>query len=75
MLCDSPSNYMREPESLDFIANIPTVWDKSIAINGEVAKYVTISADKEIRGRGRHDRLVGTRYGDNLSFLPKGTTG
>jgi alpha-glucosidase len=28
MLCDNPSNYMREPESLEFISQIPTVWMK-----------------------------------------------
>lgn len=43
MLCDSPSNYLREPECTEFIANIPTVWDETVSVNGEVAKYVTIA--------------------------------
>lgn len=43
MLCDSPSNYMREKESIDFIANIPTVWDDTRAIDGRVGEYVAIA--------------------------------
>ena len=35
MLCDTPSNYMREPESTAFIAEIPTVWDESIVLDGK----------------------------------------
>ena len=46
MLCDSPSNYMREAECTEFIATVPTVWDNSMALNGEVGKYVTIARQK-----------------------------
>ena len=40
MLCDAPSNYMREPESLEFIAAIPTVWDETITLDGKMGEYV-----------------------------------
>lgn len=40
MLCDNPSNYMREPESTDFIAGIPTVWDESIVLDGKMGEYI-----------------------------------
>ena len=43
MLCDNPSNYMAEPEFTQFIAEIPTVWDETVALNGEISKYVTIA--------------------------------
>lgn len=43
MLCDSPSNYMREKECTEFISSIPTVWDESIGINGEIGKYITLA--------------------------------
>ncbi|MCD8208195.1 MAG: glycoside hydrolase family 97 protein [Bacteroidales bacterium] len=43
MLCDSPSAYMAEPECLDYIANIPTVWDEIVPLAGEVGKYVAIA--------------------------------
>jgi len=46
MLCDNPSNYMAEPECTSFIASVPTVWDETIALNGEVSKYVTITRRK-----------------------------
>lgn len=40
MLCDAPTNYMREPESLDYIASIPTVWDESIILDGKIGEYI-----------------------------------
>lgn len=46
MLCDNPSNYMEEKECLDFIASVPTVWDQTVSLDGEVAKYVTIARKK-----------------------------
>ncbi|MBB4037391.1 alpha-glucosidase [Dysgonomonas hofstadii] len=47
MLCDTPSNYEKEPECTKFIAEIPTVWDQTIALNGEIAKYITIARQKD----------------------------
>lgn len=46
MLCDNPSNYMRESECLEFIATIPTVWDNTVALDGEIGKHVTIARQK-----------------------------
>lgn len=43
MLCDNPTNYNREPECTDFIANIPTVWEKTVALDGKVGEYVAIA--------------------------------
>ena len=40
MLCDTPSNYMREPESTGFIADVPTVWDESIVLDGKMGEYI-----------------------------------
>ncbi len=73
MLCDSPSNYLREPESLDFIANIPTVWDESIAIDGEVEKHVTIARRKgDTWYVGGMTDWSARDMEIDLSFLPKG---
>lgn len=47
MLCDNPSNYMREKECTEFIANIPTIWDNTIALNGKIGEYVTIARKKD----------------------------
>ncbi|NDV78077.1 glycoside hydrolase family 97 protein [Dysgonomonas sp. 511] len=46
MLCDSPSNYMQEEECTQFIASVPTVWDNTIALNGEIGKYISIARQK-----------------------------
>ena len=46
MLCDNPSNYMREPESTDFIAAIPTVWDESIVLDGKMGEYIVTARRK-----------------------------
>ena len=43
MLCDSPSNYLQEPECTDFIASIPTVWDETIALDGKIGEYVVLA--------------------------------
>ena len=43
MLCDSPSNYMREKECLEFIAGVPTVWDETKGLCGEVGKYIAMA--------------------------------
>ncbi|MDR0541393.1 MAG: glycoside hydrolase family 97 protein [Dysgonamonadaceae bacterium] len=46
MLCDSPSNYMNESECTEFIASIPTVWDNTVALSGQVGEYVAIARRK-----------------------------
>ncbi len=40
MLCDSPTNYLREPESTEFIAAIPTVWDETLVLDGKMGEYI-----------------------------------
>lgn len=49
MLCDSPSNYMQEDnqECTRFIASVPTTWDNTLALNGEVGQYLTIARQKD----------------------------
>lgn len=73
MLCDSPSNYMDEKECLEFIAEIPTVWDETKGLCGEVGKYIAMAR------RNGSDWYVGamTDWSDrgltlDLSFLPEG---
>ncbi|MBQ6087336.1 MAG: glycoside hydrolase family 97 protein [Bacteroidales bacterium] len=43
MLCDSPSNYMKEEECTSFIASFPTVWDETRAVAGKVGEYAVIA--------------------------------
>ena len=46
MLCDSPSNYLKEPECLRFIAGVPTTWDETIALDGKAGEYVAMARRK-----------------------------
>lgn len=47
MMADSPTAYMKEQESTDFIAKIPTVFDETVALDGEVGKFVSIARKKQ----------------------------
>lgn len=46
MLCDSPSNYMNEPECTEFIASFPTTWDETVPVCGEIGEYVAMARRK-----------------------------
>jgi alpha-glucosidase len=48
MLADAPSNYRREPESLAFIAGVPTVWDETRVLDARIGEYIVLA-----RRRGR----------------------
>jgi alpha-glucosidase len=43
MLCDSPSNYMKEKECTEYIAAIPTVWDETVGLDGKVGDYIAMA--------------------------------
>lgn len=40
MLCDSPTNYIKESECTKLIASLPTVWDDTKVLAGEIGKYI-----------------------------------
>ena len=42
MLCDSPTQYRTAPECTAFIANVPTVWDESVGVSGEIGKFAAV---------------------------------
>ena len=71
MLADSPSKYMKEQECTDFIAKVPTVFDETVALDGEVGEYLTLARRKGRRLVHRlHDRLDTTRL-YHRPFLPR----
>lgn len=43
MLADSPTHYLREPECLEFLAKVPTVWDETRVLEGRVAEYILVA--------------------------------
>lgn len=46
MLCDTPDNYNAEPECRDFIAQIPTVWDETRILQGQLGYYICTARRK-----------------------------
>ena len=46
MLCDSPTHYKKEPEYTRFVAEIPTVWDETRVLQGEVGEYIVTARRK-----------------------------
>ena len=46
MLCDSPDNYEKEGDCTQFIAQIPTVWDQTLSLDGAIGKYIAIGRQK-----------------------------
>ncbi len=46
MLADSPSKYIKEQETTDFIRQIPTTFDETRAIDGLLGEYVVIARRK-----------------------------
>ncbi len=43
MLADSPSNYRKEPESLAFLAKVPTVWDETRVLSAVVGEHILLA--------------------------------
>jgi len=43
MLADSPANYLREPEAMEFLGPVPTVWDETIPLDGRVGEFVVVA--------------------------------
>jgi alpha-glucosidase len=73
MLSDSPSNYEREPESLEFLRAVPSTWDESVPLDGKISEFVVVAR------RSGKDWYVGamTNWSErdieiDLSFLPAG---
>ena len=73
MLADSPSNYLREPESMEFLAAVPTEWDDTKVLDARIGDYVVVA-----RWSGK-DWYIGAmndwtprELEVDLSFLPDG---
>ncbi len=73
MMCDNPSNYMREQECTDFIAAVPTAWDETRILAAEMGEYIVTARRKGdtwyvggITDRSPRDLTV------DLSFLTPG---
>ncbi|MCP4453089.1 MAG: glycoside hydrolase family 97 protein [Planctomycetes bacterium] len=43
VLCDTPYAYRQSPEGLDFLKLVPTTWNETRVINGQVGNYITVA--------------------------------
>jgi alpha-glucosidase len=73
MLSDSPSNYLREPQIMEFLGPVPSVWDETKVLDGRIAEYIVVAR------RSGNDWYVGAMTNwtpreleVDLSFLPEG---
>jgi alpha-glucosidase len=73
MLADSPSNYLKEPDAMEFLGPVPTEWDDTKVLDARIADYVLVA-----RRNGR-DWYVGAMTDwtprdleIDFSFLPEG---
>src|SRR6184192_3749787 len=73
MLSDSPSNYLHEPEAMEFLGPVPSVWDDTKVLDGRIAEYVLVAR------RNGNDWYVGAmtdwtarELEVDFSFLPEG---
>lgn len=46
MLADNPSTYIKEQECTDFISSVPTTFDETVAIDGQVGEFAALAHQK-----------------------------
>lgn len=74
MMCDTPSNYQREPECTEAISQIPTVWDETIVLDGKMGEYVVMARRKgDCWHVGGITNWEARTVNVDLPFLPEGS--
>jgi alpha-glucosidase len=46
MLCDNPGNYLKEPECMEFLSEVPTVWDTTLVLSAKIGEQVALARKK-----------------------------
>ncbi len=76
MAADLPENYAKHPDAFQFIKDVPTDWEHSIALDGEVGDFVVMARQE----RGGEDWYVGVVSDEaardvnlDFAFLPEDT--
>lgn len=67
MVADTPENYAKYPGPMKFIRDVPTDWQETRVLNGEIGDYVTI-ARKERGGEGWYVGAVGDEQARDVNF-------
>lgn len=75
MLCDSPSVYRKEKESLDMIARIPGVWDDTRVLDGRIGEFIVTARRKgESWYVGAMSNEEARSLELQMGFLPEGVS-
>jgi alpha-glucosidase len=45
MVCDTPDSYLGQP-GFDFLREVPTTWDETRVLSGEVGEYIVLARRK-----------------------------
>lgn len=45
-LCDSPTEYNKYPDVLDFLSKVPAVWDKTLPLQAKLSEYIVTAKQK-----------------------------
>ncbi|HEX3007656.1 MAG TPA: glycoside hydrolase family 97 protein, partial [Bacteroidales bacterium] len=46
MLADNPTHYNKEPECLQFLSKVPSVWDVTVPLQAKVGDYIAVARKK-----------------------------
>lgn len=71
-VCDHPDHYRDQPGA-DFLKLVPTVWDETIGVNGQVGQFVTVAKRSgEVWMLGTITNWTARRQEIALDFLDEG---
>ena len=74
MMSDSPSNYLREQDALEFLTTVPTTWDDTKVLDAKMPEYALVA-----RRNGKNwyfgamSDWTARELVVDFSFLPEGT--
>ncbi len=71
MAADLPENYLAKPDAFRFIQDVPTDWEKSVALAGEVGDYVVFARkERKRRDYSGNDWYLGAITDENAREIP-----
>ena len=74
MLADNPSDYYKEDRCTRFITDVPTTWDETVVLDGEIGQYIVVAKRKGTDWYiGGITNEQGRTVAIDLSFLPVDT--